>query len=190
MVLPASRENPGFPPLARRLKYLLTSEHRSKGSVTGEYHEVQCFRSGSHRLRRSVRRCRLRVGRYFRYRGSGFRDEPASRRVGHLDGRAGLRAKRGSGKMHHWQNLGAAIMLVSASIGAQAAEQNWTVEGSSLKIGRSCASTVDIQPNGAGHQVTVAASADKDEEIKKLHVTGGDIASIDVNGFDCYKPGW
>ncbi|HMA52755.1 MAG TPA: DUF2807 domain-containing protein [Magnetospirillaceae bacterium] len=92
--------------------------------------------------------------------------------------------------MHHWQNLGAAIMLVSASIGAQAAEQNWTVEGSSLKIGRSCASTVDIQPNGAGHQVTVAASADKDEEIKKLHVTGGDIASIDVNGFDCYKPGW
>lgn len=92
--------------------------------------------------------------------------------------------------MHHWQSLGAAIMLVTASLGAQAAERNWTVEGGSLKIGRTCARTVDIQPNSAGHQVTIAASADQDEEIKKLHVSGGDVATIEVSGFDCYKPGW
>lgn len=92
--------------------------------------------------------------------------------------------------MVNWQSLGAAIMLVSASLGAQAAERNWTVEGGSLKVGKTCARTVDIQPNGAGHQVAIAAIADQDEEIKKLHVTGGDTAIIDVSGFDCFKSGW
>jgi len=92
--------------------------------------------------------------------------------------------------MHHWQSLGGAIMLVTASLGAQAAEQNWTVEGGSLKIAKTCARSVDIQPGGPGHQITVGARADKDEEIGKLRVTGGDTALIEVTGFDCYKSGF
>lgn len=91
--------------------------------------------------------------------------------------------------MHHWQSLGAAIMLVTASMGAQAAEQNWTVEGGSLKILKSCARFVDIQPNGAGHQVTIAARADQDGEISQLRVSGGDAATIDINSAHCYKSG-
>ena len=83
--------------------------------------------------------------------------------------------------MHIWQSLGATILLVTASLGAQAAEKNWTVEGASLKIAKSCARTVDIQPSGTGHQVTVAASADKEGEVSQLTVTGGDVApSISV----------
>ena len=92
--------------------------------------------------------------------------------------------------MHHWQSLGAAILLVSATMGAQAAEQNWTVDGGSLKMSRSCARSVDIQPGGAGHQITVAAKADKDGEVSKLRVAGGSTATIDVAGVDCYSSGW
>ncbi len=91
--------------------------------------------------------------------------------------------------MYYWQGLGAAFMLVSATMGAQAAEKSWTVEGEALKIHPSCARTVEIQPNGAGHQVTVAASADKEEEISQLHVTGGSVASIGIGGSRCYRSG-
>lgn len=92
--------------------------------------------------------------------------------------------------MRYWQSLGATIMLVTASVGAQAAGRNWTVVGGDLKISRSCARTVDIQPGGAGHLVTVAATADNEEEIRKLRVTGGESATIGIDGHDCYKSGW
>ena len=91
--------------------------------------------------------------------------------------------------MYHWQGLGAAFMLVTATMGAQAAERNWTVEGDALKISTSCARTVDIQPSGAGHQVTIAASADKEGEISPLHVAGGSVATLDINGSSCYSAG-
>lgn len=91
--------------------------------------------------------------------------------------------------MYHWQGLGAAFMLVSATMGAQAAEKNWTVEGEALKISPSCARTVDIQPSGAGHQVVVAASAEKEGEISQLRVTGGSAATIDIDGSRCYNSG-
>ena len=92
--------------------------------------------------------------------------------------------------MHHWQSLGAAFLLVSATMGAQAAEKNWTVEGDGLKISPSCARTVDIQPGGAGHQVTIAASAEKDGEISQLRVNGGSVATIDIGGSSCYSTGF
>jgi hypothetical protein len=90
--------------------------------------------------------------------------------------------------MFYWQGLGAAFMLVTATIGAQAAEKNWTVEGEALKISKSCARSVDIQPGGAGHQVTIAASAEKEGEISPLRVTGGSVAALDIDG-SCYSAG-
>lgn len=89
--------------------------------------------------------------------------------------------------MHHWQSLGAAIMLVSATMGAQAAEKNWTVEGGGLKISQSCARSVDIQPGGAGHQVVIAATADKDDEINQLRVSGGSVATIELGNSPCFS---
>jgi len=89
--------------------------------------------------------------------------------------------------MHHWQNLGAAFMLVTASIGAQAAEKNWAVEGSGLKIAQSCARSVDIQPSGSGHQVVIAATADKDDEINQLRVSGGSAATIELANSHCFS---
>ena len=90
--------------------------------------------------------------------------------------------------MTYWHGLGTAVLLVSA-VSAQGAEKSWTVQGNALKITTPCAQSVDIQPGGEGHRITVSATADHGEEIDQLKVMGGDPATIDVGGARCWLSG-
>lgn len=91
--------------------------------------------------------------------------------------------------MRYWQGLSAAIMLVSAVSGVNAADKSWNVQGNGLRIATPCAKTVDIQPGGEAHQIKIAATADHGEEIDQLKVSGGDMVNLDVGGARCWLQG-
>lgn len=83
----------------------------------------------------------------------------------------------------------AALVLFGANP-ASAAEKSWSVRGwSDLKIDTSCAKSVDIQPGPGTVLITVAASADHQEEIDSLWVGGKDdtTALITSRHRTCYE---
>lgn len=82
------------------------------------------------------------------------------------------------------------FMIVSmlAVTGASAAERSWTVSGQSLNISGPCAKAVSIEPSAdLQGKIEVQASAEHQQEIDRLSITGGSAATIEKNTEHCYS---
>ena len=68
---------------------------------------------------------------------------------------------------------------LAAATGALAAEKDWTVDGTALSVTTPCAKTVSIEPaTSLSGKIEISASAQHQEEIDQLAISGGSRASI------------
>jgi len=96
--------------------------------------------------------------------------------------------------MNHMRISGLVLITSMVAAGAQAAERNWDLTGQSLRISTPCAKQVTIEPAAdLQGKVEVRANASRQEEIDRLTVNGGTVATIDKNatcgsGWNSSKP--
>ena len=80
--------------------------------------------------------------------------------------------------------------VLVAATGAAAAEHNWTVDGSELRVTTPCARHVTIEPSSSlKGKIEVEARADHQEEIDQLRITGGSVATVTRKEDSCWMPG-
>jgi len=84
--------------------------------------------------------------------------------------------------MNYMRISGLILFTSMVAAGAQAAERNWDISGQSLRISTPCAKQVTIEPAAdLQGKVEVRANASRQEEIDRLTVNGGAVATIDKN---------
>jgi hypothetical protein len=82
------------------------------------------------------------------------------------------------------------VLLGLAPLAARAGSRTQTLTGGALSIDTPCAVQVDIRPDAALHgQVTVAATADRQEELDQLAFDSGSRAGIHAVDDRCWQPG-